>query len=410
MIRAATGGAEPPDGWSSATVGSYVLRWQLSMGGGDLSGTQLPKVFESGASVRKIADFSVVSAHLCLSSRAQFHEAGFMLHNVITLAEAIASGVSRQRAYRKVEKGEWTKPHTGVFLTRTDLLGESMWKAELAAALRFAGDGSLVSHGAAARLHGLEGLDGFPVDVTTYGNRRSPQIHRSNRVDANPTEFDRLPTTSLIRTIFDLAAVCDANVVEQAIESALRGPKSYRPDLWNEALLVELRKHADVAPKSRARFVLRTVLERRSDADRPTGSFPETVLFQALREVGLYALRQPTLEIVDPRRETLERFFPDLVFVNFRLLIEVDSMEAHGSQLALARDLRRQNKLMRGFRVLRFTAVEILENPQRVANEIYNFVRTLTPSESTWNVGGVQVSYSLNKFEVVDASRGRRAS
>jgi very-short-patch-repair endonuclease len=332
-----------------------------------------------------------------------------MLHSVVTINEAIANGISRRQIYRLVERGEWAKPYPGVFVTRPDYQGETMWKAKLAAALRFAGNGALVSHGAAARLHGLDGADRFPVDVTTYGNRRSPQIHRSNRVDAKPVEFDRLPTTSIVRTIFDLAAICEADVVEQAVESALRGPKSYRPDLWNEALLGELRKCAEVASRSHARFVLRTVLDRRSDTDRPTGSFPETVVFQALREIGLIALRQPTLEIVDPRRETLERFFPDLVLVAFRLLIEVDSMEAHGSQLALARDLRRQNKLMRGFRVLRFTAVEILENRVRVANEIYNFVRTLTPSEPTWNVGGVQVSYSLNKFEVVDASRGRRA-
>ncbi len=114
-------------------------------------------------------------------------------------------------------------------------------------------------------------------------------------------------------------------------------------------------------------------------------------------------------KIVDPRRDHLERFFPDLALPEFRLLIEVDSMVAHGSQLALGRDLRRQNKLMRGFHVLRFTAVEILDNPHLLANEVYRFVRTLTPSNTTWSAGGVQVSYSLNKFQVVDPSRGRLA-
>jgi very-short-patch-repair endonuclease len=333
-----------------------------------------------------------------------------VLHSVVTLEEAIQSGVSRQRVYRKVEKGEWMKLYQGVFLTQSDLVGEAKWKAQLAGALRFAGEGSLVSHAAASRLHGLEGVDGYPVAITTYGNTRAPQIHRSIRVDTNPTEFDHLPTTSVIRTILDLASICDADAVEQAVESALRGPKRYRPDLWNQTLLADLRRHLHDADQSHARFVLRTVLDRRSDTDRPTGSFPETVLFQVLRNLRLHAVRQATLEIVDTRRESLERFFPDLALPEFRLLIEVDSMEAHGSQLALARDLRRQNKLMSGFRVLRFTAVEILENPKRVANEIYTFVRTLTPSGLAWSVGGVQVSYSLNKFEVVDSSRGRRAS
>jgi very-short-patch-repair endonuclease len=331
-----------------------------------------------------------------------------MLHSVVTLEEAIKSGVSRQRVYRKVERGEWRKLYPGVFLTQPDLMGEAMWKAELAAALCRAGAGSLVSHDAAAKLHGLEGVDGFPIDITTYGNTRASRIHRSYRVDAKPAEFDQLPTTSLIRTIFDLAALHDSIVVEQAVESALRGSKPFRPDIWNEKLLAELRLHVDRAERSRARFVLRSVLDRRSDTDRPTGSFPETVLVQMLRDMGLSAVRQATLVIVDPRRAYPERFFPDLALPEFRLLIEVDSMQAHSSQLALARDLRRQNKLMRGFRVLRFTAVEILENPERVAREIYSFIRTLTPSKPTWQIGGVQVSYSLNRFEVVDANRGQR--
>jgi hypothetical protein len=42
---------------------------------------------------------------------------------------------------------------------------ESFWKARLAGQLLFGGDGSMVSHRAAAKLHGLEGISGFPIPV-----------------------------------------------------------------------------------------------------------------------------------------------------------------------------------------------------------------------------------------------------
>ncbi len=336
-----------------------------------------------------------------------------MNHGVMTLDEAVASGISRRKVFRLVEQGEWQRLHAGVYLTRraTEPTSEAErlagWKATLAGMLQFGGPGAMVSRRSAARLHRLEGIDGFPIDVIIPSGavHRPPGAHRSRIPDPRAFRIDGLLPTSLARTLRDLATVCGADVVEQAVESALRGPDRSRPDIWNTHLLVELRELVNDGARLPGVFALRTVLSRRSDTDRPTGSLPETLLFQALRSLGINAARQATLRIVDRHGFRLDVFFPDLCVPECRLLIEVDGSEGHSGGPALARDLRRQNKLVKAFRILRFTAAEVLSDPAGVAEQIRRSTTHMPRSGPAWRVEDVSVSYSPNNFEVVDHSR-----
>ena len=336
-----------------------------------------------------------------------------MNHGVMTLDEAVASGISRRKVFRLVERGDWQRLHAGVYLTRrateptSDAERLAGWKATLAGMLQCGGPGTMVSHRSAARLHRLEGIDGFPIDVTipNGARHRPPGAHRSRIPDPRAFRIDGLVTTSLARTFRDLASVCGADVVEQAVESALRGADRSRPDIWNTHLLLELRELVNNGARLPGVFALRTVLSRRSDTDRPTGSFPETLLFQALRSLGINAVRQMTLRIVDRYGFKLDMFFPDLCVPEYRLLIEVDGNEAHSGGAALARDLRRQNKLVKAFLVLRFTAAEVLSDPARVAEQIRRSTMHMPRSGPAWRVDDVSVSYTPNNFEVIDYSR-----
>ncbi len=116
-------------------------------------------------------------------------------------------------------------------------------------------------------------------------------------------------------------------------------------------------------------------------------------------------MRQPTLKITDGSGVVLDKFFPDVALPKFRILIEVDGAEAHSGAAALARDLRRQNKVLRGFRLLRFPAIDVLRNPGDVALEIQRDVFRSTPVGDSWHHDGVGVTYSTNEFVVVDAAR-----
>ena len=331
-----------------------------------------------------------------------------MLHGVITMAQANRAGVSRRKVYRLVRAGEWLQLHEGVFLTNVQLALDARWKAELAGLLLRCGEGAIVSHGAAAVLHRLEGITGRPVDVTVFSNsnRFPEQVHRSRVPDPKSVVIDGLLTGSLSRTIREIASDHNVEVVEQAIESALRGPDPRRPDVWNTALLAELRAKVADHPRLAGNYRLKAVLQLRTDVDRPTGSFPETLLFQSLRAIGLTGVRQPTLRIRDPAGIILDTFFPDIALPHYRLLIEVDGAGAHANASALTRDLRRQNKVLRGFRLLRFPATDILRDPVATAQQVERAIRETTPlTPAAWTVDGVSVAYATNEFEVVDRSR-----
>jgi Protein of unknown function (DUF559) len=332
-----------------------------------------------------------------------------MLYSVVTMDEAIASGIGRRKVYRLVEKGQWTRICEGVFLTEPNRSGVDRWRSELAARLLFGGLDAFVSHRSAAIMHELDGVFGWPIEVTvTRPGRRPTGAHFSKIPDSGRVVRHGLVVASLARTIRDLAAVCSADVVERALESALRGPDRRRPDIWNEELLRELRAVVLQHPNRLGNTVLATVLGRRTDTDRPTGSLPETLLFQVLRDLGLLVLRQPTLDIVDPHGRNLDRFFPDLALPGLAVIIEIDGAEAHANAPAMQRDLTRQNKI-RGLRMLRFTATEVLQSPERVGRQIQRYIGSLAPVGDTWTVDGVSVTYTENHFVVVDPSRVRAA-
>ncbi len=332
-----------------------------------------------------------------------------MLHRVVTVDQANAMGISKRQAYRYAEKGKWLKLQNGIFLTDPELVDDELWKANLASLLLHGGAGALVSHRSAAILHGLEGITGRELEVTVPTNARHLPLgaHRTNWVDPHPVIIDGLATTSIERTLCDLATVCDADVVEQALESALRGPDHWCPDQWNEGLLGDLRRAVLLHPRRPGTFRMRTVLYRRSDTDRPTGSFTETVLMQAMRKVGIPFVRQATVRIVDRKASRLDTLFPDFAIVGPLMLVEADGLEAHSTQDALARDLLRQNKLALVFTIRRYTALQILNDPSGVANEIKQVMLRIEKSGPN-RINGVSVTYSENEFLVVDQNRDAR--
>ncbi len=327
--------------------------------------------------------------------------------------QAIAMGMSRRKVYRRVEQKIWKKLHSGIFLTTPDVIGDAAWKATLAGQLLSGGEKAMVSHRSAGLLHSLEGIHGLPVEtaIPLKARTRPEGSHRTRCVDPNPITVDGLITTSLARTLIDLADVCEINVLEQAIESALRGPDPRRPDLWNKELLCTLRKLALVNMHRSGNFRLQTVLNRRLDTDRPTGSFPETLLFQELRLADVPAISQPTLRIVDRHGTTLDTLYPDVGIESPLLLVEVDGLEVHTGQKAFARDLQRQNKISLGFTVRRYSAAQVLADAPGVANEIKQLSIRLDQrrtANSAHPVGNLTVNYSTNEFVMIDSSRDAR--
>ena len=76
------------------------------------------------------------------------------------------------------------------------------------------------------------------------------------------------------------------------------------------------------------------------------------------------------LEIPEPN-ERIDRYRPDMLWREQRLIVELDGEDAHSTPAQILADTRRQEFLeQRGFRVVRFTYWEVMHRPERVASEV----------------------------------------
>lgn len=95
-------------------------------------------------------------------------------------------------------------------------------------------------------------------------------------------------------------------------------------------------------------------------------SEPERVLDRALIQLGV---RLKTNAWVG-------RYICDFVDELARVIIEVDGREYHSAPEVFSRDRTRQNELqLDGWLVLRFSAVDVMANPEKVARQIAEVVR-----------------------------------
>ncbi len=252
---------------------------------------------------------------------------------------------------------------------------------------------SAVSHCAAAVMHGMEGFSELFEDVTvprSCGWKSSPAI-RSNvlRFD-EVVEIEGLRVTSVLRTLIDLGRFVDEDTLEFAVEHALRGPDRRRPDLWSEALLLQLAAAVDATNRP-GLAALRVVVRRRGNR-RPMGSFAETTMGQGLRRVGVDLRPQPTIEVRTKAGRLVRCYFPDFADLRRGLLVEVDGRAGHEGDDNIDRDDHRQNELVRGFHVLRFHARRVLADPIAVAREIGAVQQSLPERPDTFRTNGATIS------------------
>jgi len=95
---------------------------------------------------------------------------------------------------------------------------------------------------------------------------------------------------------------------------------------------------------------MRDVLERRPPNAPPTASDAETLFLQLTRVAGL---PDPVRQF--PLRLGGHPYRLDFAWPKRRLAVEVDGAETHASAGALIRDLRRQNRIVMGWLLQRYT-------------------------------------------------------
>ncbi len=141
-------------------------------------------------------------------------------HGIVSRSQLLGVGAGPRQIDRLVNARQLHPIHRGVYAVGHRLLTpEGRW----AAAVLAGGDGAVLSHESAAINWQL--LNRYPVlpSVTApvKGRRRRGIAHHAARLPADErTDRDGIPTTTVARTLFDLAGIISADRLERALAEA----------------------------------------------------------------------------------------------------------------------------------------------------------------------------------------------
>lgn len=233
---------------------------------------------------------------------------------------------------------------------------ESRW---MAAALA-AGPGAVLSHRSAAQLWRLVSRSSHRSEVTrpTYF-RSHPLIcaHRSLLPDDERTVVERIPVTTVPRTVLDFAALASRRQVERMLnEVEVQG-------LANRLSIPDLLARY---PGRRGTAVLRDLLGEGAEAGGVTRNDFEEAFVPLLDSHGLPRPR------FNADLAVAGRFFSaDCLWQRERLIVELDSRAVHGTHKAFESDRERDRLLMvDGWRVMRITWRQLRNQRGSIASDL----------------------------------------
>jgi hypothetical protein len=142
-------------------------------------------------------------------------------HGVITHAQLLAAGLSRDAVKRWADKGLLHRQHVGVY--RVGHRAPSLEAAYLAAVLACGEGRAFLAGRAAAHVYGIVKRAAPPAEVVSLGDRsvRGVRTHRLRTLDPLDTsEYRGIPVTTLPRTLVDLAARLPLGALSEAAHHA----------------------------------------------------------------------------------------------------------------------------------------------------------------------------------------------
>ena len=241
-------------------------------------------------------------------------------HGVFSREQALEAGYARRTMQRRIATHRWDLILPGVYTVPG---APSSWHRSLMAATLAWGPGSAVSHRAAAALWSLPGFETGIVELVVQRTRRRDipgVVHRPR--DVLPGDLTRLgavPVTTVTRTLVDLASVVSGEVLEEALDDALRRGLTTVP---------RLRSRVARAGPPKGIAVLRTLLDERGSSSNVSQSVFETRLFRVLRTAG-FGAPVTQFEVRDGARlvAVLDFAYPDA-----RVAIEADGYRWHAGK------------------------------------------------------------------------------
>ena len=288
---------------------------------------------------------------------------------VVTSEDCSSCRVSRKWMRRRLETGEWTRLHRGVFKLGAN--SSNLDEMEMAAMLA-AGDGAVLSHLSAARRLGLDVPSHPCVQITIPASRRTPklgraQVCRSRRLsESHISRRGHFRVTHLARTMVDLASVLDKVWLRAALDSALRQRRTN---------LAWIHRALNTYGKGRRGVAcLRKLVSEHQREDE----VPDSVLESMGLELAHATKRKPKLHwrILEGAQLIAE---VDFAWPEVRLCVELDGWTQHRTRAAFVRDRARDRALLRlGWVVLRFTWQDVVEDRESVIAELVSCYESRT--------------------------------
>jgi predicted transcriptional regulator of viral defense system/very-short-patch-repair endonuclease len=283
-------------------------------------------------------------------------------HDVFTLEQVVALGLRPRAVQKRAAAGRLHRIHQGVYSPSPAAL--LSLKGRYMAAVLACRPGAVLSHRSAAALHELRATSRTRIEVTVPGrtgrSHSGIQVHRSTTLTpADITTVDGIPVTTIARTILDLATVLPRRAVERAMDQA-----EILQALDGRALEDQLERNHRLA----AARLIRSILERHRVGTTPTRNDFEERLFALVRTANL---PEPEVNawVIPP--DGGSAFSVDFLWRQQRLIIETDGYATHGTRQAFEGDRRRDQLLtLAGWRIIRITWLQLVEEPEQTAQLI----------------------------------------
>lgn len=270
-------------------------------------------------------------------------------YGVLARRQLVALGYSRSAIEQRVRIGRLHRITLSVYsVGRRDLSPKGRWMAAVLAC----GKGACLSHRSAGALYGIceEREEVVEISVPRTGKIRRNGIKVRRRPSLPSKEvgtLDRIPITSPVQTMIDLATELGPKGLARAVNEADK-----RDVIGVETLRSELDARTGQPGVKR----LCALLDR--DTFVLTDEELERLFLPLARDAGLPLPR--TQEMVNGYE--VDFFWPDL-----RLVIETDGLRYHRTPLAQAKDARRdQAHTAAGYARLRFSHHQVKYEPEHV--------------------------------------------
>ena len=260
---------------------------------------------------------------------------------MVSVRQLRALGLGRSAITRRVRSGHLHRLYPGVYsVGHRSLRGEGRWLAAVLAC----GPSAVLSHRTAAAHWGLLRTDQTRIDVTApRGRHGAPgiRLHRSRSLDAQDiTNHQGIPTTSVSRTLLDLAAQARNGELERALAQAER------------LQLYDHRAIESVIARHNGHRGTRILKQATTREPKWTRNEWEAAFLNLIRDADLpEPLVNDTFHAPDHGQCE-----PDYHWPAHRVIVETDGWETHRTRLAFKQDRAKDAALTAsGYRVLRFT-------------------------------------------------------